>query len=252
MSTFRFKQFSVENTASAMKLGTDSVLLGSMMTLPEGARRLLDVGTGTGVIALMIAQRLSGTAAEQRRQTDPEPHEEDFHIDAIDIDGPSVGEAADNFAASPWAANLSAVLTPLQQYSPDGPIDVIFSNPPFFDDSLLNPDPRESRARHTSTLSYRDILSFASQALSPGGQLSMVLPADCETALRRCAVSFGLYPSRIVRIRTVRHKPCKRIVAEFTRQRGEVLEEEVVMQENGVFTESYRRYVAAFLLSLQP
>ena len=92
MSVFHFKQFDVANDVSAMKLGTDSVLLGACALIPEGVRRVLDVGTGTGVVALMIAQRTGGTA----------------QIDAIDIDAPSVSEAQANFAASPWRGSLRA------------------------------------------------------------------------------------------------------------------------------------------------
>ena len=203
MSEFRFRQFSVKNEASAMKVGTDAVLLGAAMTLRPSDRSLLDIGTGTGVIALMAAQRLAAPS---------------FRIEAIDIDPASAAEAAENFASSPWSAHFRARCTPLSHYCADG-FDVIFSNPPYYDSSLKNPDARESAARHTETLSYRELCAFAEAHLKPEGRLSLILPADCEKDLLRTAASFGLYPFRLLRIRTTPAKPVSRLIAEFSRTR---------------------------------
>ena len=314
---FRFKQFSVRNRDSALKVGTDAVLLGAAMTLfpspvrigpdascppsisdfsacscpsdspgPSGKselavgygsysgfvfsdspnsvvcpgfsgnyslpnnsgspvkcspsgysfRRLLDVGTGTGVIALMAAQRLSGhyglpagpvgksddgvedlvsDGLSQNRYLCEAP----FQIDAIDVDAPSVAEAAWNFEHSPWSTRLSARCCPLQEFRPAEPYDLIFSNPPYYDNSLLNPSGRESGARHTLSLSYRDLCAFASENLLPDGRLSLILPADKEKELIRTAASFGLHPFRLLRIRTTAAKPYRRLIAEFSRLR---------------------------------
>lgn len=286
MSIFRFKQFSVLNERSALKVGTDAVLLGAAMTLPGskpfprpipgddpavpkipsddpavpkihgndlavrenssgsaafaksfcdsdvgvpeagcGQLRCLDIGTGTGVIALMVAQRC------------PEAL-----ILGIDIDRPSCEEAAANFAASPWSDRLKAACmsleeldwnlppagavrqgrdfagwSPVQTSPAEGQFDLIFSNPPFYDTSLLNPDSREAAARHSCSLSWRDILSFAARRLSPQGTLSLILPAECEFDLLRRAAGCGLTPFRIVRIRTTRSKPVRRIIVELFR-----------------------------------
>ena len=207
MSEFRFKQFSVKNEASAMKVGTDAVLLGAAMTLRPSDRSLLDIGTGTGVIALMAAQRLASIQSDAV-----------FQIEAIDIDPASAAEAAENFASSPWSAHFRARCTPLSHYCADG-FDVIFSNPPYYDSSLKNPDARESAARHTETLSYRELCAFAEAHLNPDGRLSLILPADCEKDLLRTAASFGLYPFRLLRIRTTPAKPVSRLIAEFSRTR---------------------------------
>lgn len=203
-----------------MKLGTDSVVLGASMTLLPEDRFLLDAGTGTGVIALLAAQRLSETGA-------------DFHIDALDVDAPSAGEASLNFKDSPWADRLSARHLPLLEYAPETELDCIFSNPPYFDESLRNPDPRLSRARHTSSMSYRDLCEYARENLSPRGRLSLILPSDCRKSLIRTAASFGLTPFRIISVRTTLRKPPLRIVAEFCREefRTPVLEEELNLQE---------------------
>lgn len=225
-SVFYFQRFSVRNEASAMKVGTDAVLLGAYMTLLPSDHHLLDIGTGTGVIALLAAQRLeemgSGAGAGAAGA--------DFRIEAIDIDGPSAREAAANFADSPWGKCLSARHISLQEYS-GALFDCIFSNPPYFDDSLKNPSARLSIARHTSELSWREICAFAASHLTPEGRLSLVLPATCEKMLLRTAASFGLHAFRIVRIQTTPRKPPLRIIAEFSFARKDVVEQTVNLQE---------------------
>ena len=217
MSGFKFKQFTVIQEKSALKVGTDAVLLGAAMTLPGGGGELLDIGTGTGVIALMAAQRMS--------MQDKVHAEQGWHITGIDIDNPSAEEASVNFAASPWAEHLESVNMSLGRYSEESGKDTvfsaIFSNPPFYDNSLRNPDCRKSAARHTDSLSLEEILSFAAYHLqrasgkSTGGILSLILPAEKETRLIRKAASFGLFPFRILRIKTVPTKKPRRIIAEF-------------------------------------
>ena len=231
---FRFKHFQVKNERSALKVGTDAVLLGAAMTLP-GKRplRLLDIGTGTGVIALMAAQRLG----------------DGFHIDAIDIDGASALEAAENFAASPWAGSLSAENVPLRDFRPDGKYDHIFSNPLFYENSLENPDAREAAARHTGSLSYRDICSFAAEHLADNGTLAIILPAEMEQPLVRTAASFGLFPFRVLRVRTTARKQPKRVVMELSRERGACPgPEELVLQDGPVRTPAYSALTDDFYL----
>ena len=238
MSEFRFKRFCIDNTASALKVGTDSVLLGSLMSITGEERRLLDIGTGTGVVAIMAAQRLADAGAAY-----PE-------ITAIEIDAPSAEEAERNFKGCPWSHMLSARHCALQDFRSPGEFDLIFSNPPYFDESLRNPDPRESRARHTESLSYREVLAFASDKLAPQGRVAMILPAESETAVRRCAAGFDLNTSRVVRIRTTQKKPARRIVVEFTRTRSTPELQELTIQDGTAFTEEYRRIAGAFLLYL--
>lgn len=238
MSEFRFKRFCIDNTASALKVGTDSVLLGSLMSITGEERRLLDIGTGTGVVAIMAAQRLADAGAAY-----PE-------ITAIEIDAPSAEEAERNFKGCPWSHMLSARHCALQDFRSPGEFDLIFSNPPYFDESLRNPDPRESRARHTESLSYREVLAFASEKLAPQGRVAMILPAESETAVRRCAAGFDLNTSRVVRIRTTQKKPARRIVMEFTRTRSTPELQELTIQDGTAFTEEYRRIAGAFLLYL--
>ena len=231
--SFRFKRFDVRHGRSSLKVGTDAVVLGAAMTLKPTDKRLLDIGTGCGVIALMAAQRLDGL---------------DFKITGIDIDAASASEAQENFAASPWHGRLEASCVPLAEYVPEAPLDVIFSNPPFFENSLKNPDGRRLMARHTDGLSYRDICAFAAGNLSAEGRLSLILPYDSAEALRRSAASFGLHPFRLLTVRTTPSKAPKRLLAEFSRDRGPVLEDSLVLQDGSGRSPQYSELTKDFYL----
>lgn len=243
MGVFRFKKFEVVNERSAMKVNTDGVLLGAAMTILPSDRTMLDVGTGTGTIALMAAQRLSSAILNEVKNP---------RIDAIDIDEASASEASANFIKSPWSAILRAHHLPLEEFaaSAETVYDLIFSNPPYFEDSLTAPDERKSTARHTSDgLSYRDIFEFAKDRLSENGRVSLVLPADQEAALTRYARMCGLYLFRILRVRTVPRKAPSRIIAEFSRTRcAELSEELLTIQDEGKYTQEYLSLTGDFYL----
>ena len=216
MAVFKFKQFSVSNTLSAMKVNTDGVLLGAAMTIPGDASLMLDIGTGTGTIALMAAQR----------------HPEAV-IHAIDIDEASAREAAQNFSESPWSGRLTAFHSALADFNPECRYSHIFSNPPYYDNSLTNPDERKAEARHSLNLSYSHILAFAAERLSPDGTLSLILPADTEKMLLRQAGGFGL------RIRTTPRTKPSRLIAEFSFRKTVPAEELLTIQESGKYTQEY-------------
>ena len=250
MQIFRFKKFNVVNERSAMKVNTDGVLLGAAMLLTPTDLRLLDIGTGTGTIALMAAQRLAdlkgGDAA--------------MEIDAIDIDEPSASEAKANFEQSPWATNLSAHNLSLDDFAARLEIlksegqevryDLIFSNPPYFEDSLTAPDERKSTARHTSDgLSYRDIFDFSKKYLTDNGRVALVLPADQEAAICRYARMSNMHLLRVLRIRTVPRKSPSRIVIEFSRQRVHDVEDTILtIQNEGQYTQEYLSLTKEFYL----
>lgn len=257
MSGFRFKKFNVVNERSAMKVNTDGVILGAAMSILPSDRSMLDIGTGTGTIALMAAQRVLGIPDQAGDDElvvgdDETMAGDDVIIDAIDIDEPSATEAAANFEASPWSETLKAYNLSLQDFAQkeSGKYDLIFSNPPYFEDSLTAPDERKSAARHTSDgLSYRDIFEFAKDRLSESGRVSLVLPADQEAALARYARMCGLHLFRIVRIRTVPRKAPSRIVAEFSRTRcPEPAEELLTIQDEGKYTQEYLSLTRDFYL----
>ena len=247
MGTFRFKRFGVTNERSAMKVNTDGVLLGAAMTIRPSDRRFLDIGTGTGTIAMMCAQRMSDILGNGAAGNIGE-----ITIYAIDVDEPSAAEAADNFAVSPWAGSLRAIHKSLDDFSASSDVtfDMIFSNPPYFEDSLLAPDERKSNARHTANgLSYREILDFAATRLSEDGRVAFVLPAQQEDSLCRHARMDGLHLFRILRIRTVPRKAPGRIVAEFSRHRCASPQEELLtIQNEGKYTEEYLSLTREFYL----
>jgi len=276
---FRFKQFSIVNELSAMKVNTDGVLLGALMTIRPEDRNLLDIGTGTGTIALMAAQRVLGIPDQVGDDGVVVGNEGvvagncipgGVVIDAIDIDEPSATEAASNFRNSPWSDVLHAHHASLEDFAafiaescaPAGPdtgespsgsctgYDLVFSNPPYFDCSLQAPEERRNAARHTSTgLSYREILDFASSHLTAQGRVALVLPADTERDLARHARMCGLHLHKITRIRTVPRKAPSRIVAEFSRQRTDAPQDSILtIQDGGQYTREYLDLMHEFYL----
>ena len=269
MQIFQFKKFNVINERSAMKVNTDGVLLGAAMTLAQTDHRLLDIGTGTGTIALMAAQRLTDlknivqdasvggeSLSEASAGTSVEISQE-IQIDAIDIDEPSASEAKSNFEQSPWAANLCAHNLSLDDFAATlksaeqgVKYDLIFSNPPYFEDSLTAPDERKSMARHTSDgLSYRDIFDFAQNHLTSNGRVALVLPSDQEIAICRYARMSGMHLLKVLRVRTVPRKAPSRIIIEFSRQRPNGVEDTILtIQNEGQYTQEYLSLTKDFYL----
>lgn len=240
MEVFRFKKFEVRNELSAMKVNTDGVLLGALAPVKMSFRRILDIGTGTGTIALMLAQRLEREGAKTPG------------IIGIDIDAPAAAEAEMNFKSSPWAGWLTAVKMSLLEFGQSdagGAFDLIVSNPPYYDSSLTNPDERRTAARHTGgSLSYREVIAFAQTHLSENGALSLVLPASDENAALRYGRSFGLYASDIVRVRTVERKAAGRVVLTFGRRRQDAVETMLTIMEKGKYTGEYISLMRDFYL----
>lgn len=286
---FHFQHFDVRHERSAMKVNTDAVLLGTLLTLPsmselaaEGSAcvstespacvsaespcrpcRVLDVGTGTGVIALILAQRLaadSAPAADSAHADQAFAASVPVEIVGIDIDLPSAKEAAENFAASPWSSCLSARPLALQQMPAGEKWDLICSNPPYFESSLKNPDVRLSQARHTDQLSYVDIFSYASEHLKEGGTLAFVLPYDLREKMIQDGEKCGFFLSREILIKSTACKFPKRFVSEWkqTSQRSDSSKtsrdnfqstqtESLILMQDGHWTPEYLELVSDFL-----
>ena len=158
-SHFHFKKFSVAHDKSTHKVGTDGVLLGAWVSLEE-VQRILDVGTGTGVISLMLAQRTPETVT----------------IDAVEIEEDDALQAAENVRQSPWPEKIKVYHKTIQAFSPGKKYDLIISNPPFFVESWLPPEKKRSQARHTEQLSFEELLESATRLLSANGRLAVILP----------------------------------------------------------------------------
>lgn len=245
-NSFRFKRFSVRNERSAMKVNTDGVLLGAVVPVCGADCRVLDIGTGTGVIALMLAQRLTADM-EQASRMRP------LRILGIDIDPDAAAEAADNFASSEWAEALTAEEISLESLeTASEAFDIIVSNPPYYDSSLTNPDGKKAVARHTNlpqgSLSYREVMEFAARHLSETGRLSVVLPSDQEFAALRYARMCGLHLSHLLRVRTVERKQPKRFIATFVTAPCECRTQMLTIMEKGKYTDEYISLVKDFYL----
>ena len=188
-----------------MKVGTDGVLLGAWAA---GGPRILDVGTGTGVMALMMAQRC------------PEAR-----VTAIDIDEGAVRQALHNVAQSPFCDRIKVLQESVQEHAgqsgnsgnagQSGLYDAIVSNPPFFIDSLQAPDRQRNMARHAETLTYAQLMQAAWRLLADGGELSVVVPFDYRRRMEDEATFVGFFPSRVCAVRTAAHKPVKRFLLAF-------------------------------------
>ena len=257
-NTFHFKHFDVANERSAMKVGTDGVLLGAWVRLLGTERHILDVGTGTGVIALMLAQRTSVTPG-LTPVTPGLTGGLSTTIIGIDLDGASAEEAAANFKASPWAGRMAAFPGDFRGLGgdPSHPLaflaigyDLIVSNPPFFLDSLKAPDPRRSDARHADSLRYRDLVVGAERNLAPDGRLALILPADNADGFVAEAESFGLHLCRRCRVSTVAGHAPSRTLLELSRTPVTPFLEDTTLaiQDPSGFTESYRDLTRDFYL----
>lgn len=190
---FQFKQFVIEQELCAMKVGTDGVLLGAWA---RGGQRVLDIGTGTGVIALMMAQRY------------PEAQ-----VTAIDIDEGAVRQTLLNVETSPFTTQIVVRHEPIQEHQ--GEYDAIVSNPPFFIDSLAAPDLQRNMARHTETLSYGQLMQAAYRLLTDDGEFSVVVPFDYRRRMEDEAIFVGFFPSRVCGVKTTDRKPVKRYLLAF-------------------------------------
>lgn len=178
-----------------MKVGTDGVLLGAWA---NGGTRVLDVGTGTGVVALMMAQRF------------PEAQ-----VTAIDIDKGAVSQAQENVAASPFAHQVMVLHERVQELEQEDGYDAVVSNPPFFIDSLKAPDEQRNMARHADTLTYAELMWSAWRLLADGGELSVVVPSDYRRRMEDEATFVGFFPNRVCAVKTTERKAPKRYLLAF-------------------------------------
>ena len=230
--SFSFKQFTVYHDRCAMKVGTDAVLLGAWADVKQ-AHRILDIGTGTGIIALMLAQRC------------------DADITAVDLDENAVMQAKENVRQSPWGNRIEVVQYDIRDYSVSVRFDCIVSNPPYFVDNLKSPDHQRSMARHTDSLSYRDLLRSVDTLLSADGRFSVILPADALDSFWSTAMEFKLYPCRQLQVMTKATAPVKRILLELRRQSTDYSMERLIMRdESGEYSDAYRKLTQDFYIKL--
>lgn len=216
---FHFKEFSVSHFNSSMKVGVDAVLLGSWVT-PAG-NQILDVGTGCGVIALMLAQR-----------------NRNANILGIDIHGDSINEAKDNFSSSPWNIRMSACLKSYSELISEcrDCFDLIVSNPPFFDSGVNEFNNARMAARHQGLLSPEIIILNSSSLLKSNGRLGMIVPSEFFSSLRDIGISSGLTLSRAMFVKDHPSSAIKRVLLEFMKKGSYDIYTSVVEEEVPVLT----------------
>ncbi len=231
MAIFRFKQFDIDDHGCGMKVGTDGVLLGAWADCTHAAR-IADLGAGSGLLALMMAQR-----APLAR------------ITAVEIDPDAARAAGANFAASPWAERLVAACADASEADLP-PMDLIVCNPPYFSSTLRSPDAKRARARHAAALSPVSALRIAARTLTPDGSIAMVTPADLESELTYQAELLRLKPRRICRVSTVAGKQPARLLSQWQRADGptEATRLDIRMPDN-TYTEAYRSLTHDFYLN---
>jgi tRNA1Val (adenine37-N6)-methyltransferase len=223
--TFYFKQFKVEDGKSTMKVGTDAVLLGAAADV-GGAGIILEIGTGSGVIALILAQRSTAM------------------IDAIEIDEESAKQAGENTVNSPWAGRINIIHSSLQEFTRNyqRQYDLIVSNPPFFSCSLKSPDRKRNISRHDETLSYEDLASCSTGLMAPGASFWVILPFKESEVFTGIAKAEGLFPCYRLVIIPKEGRPGHRCILQFKRLAADTIEEKtlVILDGDGKHTQGYR------------
>ena len=213
-----------------MKVGTDGVLLGAWA---QGGRRILDIGSGTGLISLMMAQRFS-----------------EAEVVGIDMDADACGQARENVMASPFRDRVEIVCCRLQDFGGAGVFDAIVSNPPFFVDSLKNPDSKRTMARHTDSLPFRDLFTGVKRLLSDDGIFSAIVPVEVVEQFVAESCILGFYLIRKCGVKTVERKQPKRFMLSFAKHRISPYEEhvEIMVDSQGNRSEWYRKITEEFYL----
>ena len=201
-NSFQFKQFTINQDRCAMKVGTDGTLLGAWANAPMGPCRILDIGTGTGLVALMMAQRY------------PESQ-----VVGIDIDRDATIQAKENVDASPYSERITIINEDATKIDDKEVFDAIVCNPPYFVDSLTCPESQRTLARHTVTLTYEQLMKTAYKLLNNNGIFSIIIPTENNDAIGSAAALAGFIISRICMIKTTPNKLPKRQLMEFRKNR---------------------------------
>lgn len=230
---FQFKQFTIRQEHAAMKVGTDGVLLGAWAH-GEQATRLLDIGTGTGLIALMLAQRSTA------------------QIDALDIDPLACKEAQQNVEASPWSERITIINRAVQKYAATCAhrYDLIVSNPPFFQQSLKAATAERTQARHTDNLPVEELFASVVNLLAPKGAFEVIIPAEALAQYKQLATQYQLHNNRLLWVKPTPDKTAKRVLCSFSKTSFPLNEETLVIESGGrhVYSEEYKKLTRDFYL----
>lgn len=231
-SIFRFKQFEVDQSGCAMKINTDGVLLGAIATQPD-AKYILDIGTGTGVIALMLAQRF------------PEAQ-----VNAVEIDALAAASASRNGINSPFAARVQVFHQAIEEYESLQLYDLIVSNPPYFVNDLKNPELRKGIARHTDAQFFEQLMARVDKLLKPLGAFWFILPVKQAESTIEIAANYGLKPALIIHLHSDESKPEFRQMVRLDRSGADLLGEHLyIYKAQGEYTANYKELLKDFFLA---
>ena len=218
-----------------MKVGTDGVLLGAWASMPSNNSTLLDVGCGSGILSLIMAQRSDGK----------------LNIDAIDIDEGAVKDSHANFENSQWGKSLNVISGNFVSYSKEcgKKYDMIISNPPFFTEDTLSPDSKRVSARNTSSLSFESLFKGVKEITTPNAIFSMITPAESYNYLAQTALIEGFYLRRLTWVVTVDKTPPKRVLTEWSREQIQyVIDTLIITNAQGSYTSQYKKLTNDFYL----
>ena len=232
--SFHFKSFSIKQEQSAMKVGTDGVLLGAWTKPSSYPHHILDIGTGTGLVAIMLAQRFKRSK-----------------IHAIDIDQASAEEALFNAQCSPWSDRLNITHCALQDYNYSNKYDLIVSNPPYFRNTTRSQDLARATARNNDSLSLEYLVEKSHELLNENGELDLIIPSNEFENIQLLAEKFNFYINKLCRVRGNHQSPIKRILIALNKNK-EILEEKNLTIENSRlnYTEEYINLCQDFYLKL--
>ena len=231
MGYFDFKQFRVYQDKSPFKVGTDGVLLGAWTDIAH-AERILDIGTGTGLLALMLAQRTQAS------------------ITALEPDGRSYKQALENIEISPWESRITVINKRVQDFDPGITFDLIVSNPPYFRQSLVNKDQQLAIARHDLDLTGTDLLMALKRLIAPGGAFCLVLPYAEASLFIAEATDYDLYCNKILKVKPTPSAPVKRMLMEFGTVKRELHQSFLTIEQaRHKYTGDYKKLTGDFYLA---
>ena len=235
-SWFHFKQFTIQQEHAAMKVGTDGVLLGAWASVPGPQSKILDVGCGTGLIALMLAQRTKYVA-----------------VDALEIDPSSARQAEENFQNSPWKERIQCIQSSFQDYATQckSRYDLIICNPPFFSGSSKTPSKELNLARHDDSLNLEDIFRGSASLMKKTTIISLVLPFQKEAQAMELITEHKLFCNRLTRVIPAPGKATKRILLECSYIPGKPIEDELTIETEvrHMYSDKFKNLVKEFYLS---
>jgi len=228
MKIFRFQQFDIQQNANVFRVGTDAVLLGALANVSE-AKNILEVGTGTGIISLMIAQR-----------------NQEVNILAIDINSEAVNISRTNFSNSLFSDRIRSKLQDLKNFGTEEKFDLIISNPPYFE---INSSEKDILARQRLELDFCDLIKKSSQLLSEKGLLTVIIPIDSEKEFTEICSKKKLFLQRKITIKGIKTSEPKRLVLEYSFVKSEIKVENFVIEKSPrVYSDEYLELTKDFHL----